>query len=116
MAKATVSIGCKLPHGIILQHPMDPNNKVELRGKNKVTIIGADYAVTQVDAEFWESWVAVNKEFAPFLSGAIFVGKNEAAVADTAKELAKTKTGFEQMQTDGKDPRASGVKTADNKE
>ena len=70
MAKIVV-VGCKLPHGITIEHPMDPTKTVELKGKNKALIVGADYASTEVDADFWEQWAAVNKEFPAVKSGAI---------------------------------------------
>ncbi len=112
MAKIVV-VGCKLPHGIIIQHPMDPNKKVELAGKNKALIVGADYATTEVDGDFWEQWAAVNKEFSAVKSGAIFVAKSLTDAAAIAGEFKDRKTGFEPMRTDGKDERASGVKPAD---
>lgn len=112
MAKIVV-VGCKLPHGLILEHPMDPTKKVELVGKNKALIVGADYASTEVDGDFWEQWAAVNKEFPAVKSGAIFVAKSAADVAAVARENVDRKTGFEPMRTDGKDERATGVKSAD---
>jgi hypothetical protein len=112
MAKIVV-VGCKLPHGINIEHPMDPTKTVELKGKNKSLIIGADYSTTEVDADFFEQWVAVNKEFPAVKSGAIFVAKSAADVAAVAAEFKDRKTGFEPMRTDGKDERASGVKAAD---
>ena len=107
MAKNIV-VGCKLPHGIVLQHPMDPNKTVTLAGRNKATIIGADHSTTEVDAEFWESWVMVNDDFAPLKSGAIFVAKSSADAAAMSKEFEDRKTGFEPM-----DPNSHGVKPAD---
>ena len=107
MAKIVV-VGCKLPHGVILEHPMDPTKKVELAGKNKALIVGADYASTEVDADFWEQWAAVNKEFPAVNSGAIFVAKSAADIVAVARENADRKTGFEAM-----DPKSHGVKPAD---
>ncbi len=107
MAKIVV-VGCKLPHGITLEHPMDPTVTVELKGKNKALIVGADYATTEVDADFFEQWGAVNKEFPAVKSGAIFVAKSAADVAAVAREYADRKTGFEAM-----DQKSHGVKPAD---
>lgn len=107
MAKIVV-VGCKLPHGITLEHPMDPTKTVELKGKNKALIVGADYATTEVDADFWEQWAAVNKEFPAVKSGAIFVAKSAADIVAVARENADRKTGFEPM-----DPKSHGVKPAD---
>lgn len=109
MAKL-VTVGCKLPHGIVLHHPMDENIKVTLNGINKAVIIGADHATTEVDADFMEQWLAVHKEFPAIKSGAIFVAKNSAEVAAVAKDNRGRKTGFEKMKQD--DPK-NGVKPAD---
>jgi hypothetical protein len=116
MAAKSVVIGCKLPHGIVLEHPMDPKVTVAINGKNKAVIIGAEYATTTVDGDFWEQWSAVNKEFPAVRSGAIFVAKSVADAAAIADEFKERKTGFEAMRTDGKDDRAAGVKSADNEE
>lgn len=113
MAAKIVVVGCKLPHGITIEHPMDPTKKVELKGKNSAVIIGADYATNEVDGDFWEQWVAVNKEFPAVKSGAIFVAKSLTDAAAVAAEFKDRKTGFEAMRTDGKDDRAAGVKSAD---
>lgn len=112
MAK-TILVGCKLPHGIVLEHPLDPRMTVTLAGKNKSKLVDAPYAITEVDGDFWAQWSAVNKEFPPMVSGAIFVAKNEADVVAVAAENAGRLTGFEPMKTDGKDTRALGVKTTD---
>lgn len=97
MAGKTVTVGCKLPHGIIIEHPAAPDNKVLLKGLNRVAIIGADYATTEVDGEFWEAWKAKNADFAPLKSGAIFEAKSAADAVAVARELADEKTGFEPM-------------------
>lgn len=109
---AKVIIGCKLPHGLILENPLNPNVTVELNGLNKSLIIGAKHATTEVDAEFWDLWKNTNPKFSALLSGAIFEAKNEADAKAIAKEKLKEKTGFEAM--DPKDPK-NGVKTEDGK-
>lgn len=103
-----IAVCCKLPHGLILRHPMDQQKTVTLNGKNKAAIIGAGYGTTMVDVDFWEQWVAVNQEFEPLKSKAIFTAENAADMEAQAKELAKEKTGFE-----GLDPNSHGVKVAD---
>jgi hypothetical protein len=93
----TVIIGCKLPNGLVIEHPLDPTQKVELAGLNKALIIGAEYATTEVDGELWETFEALHKEFGPLKSGAIFVAKTRDDAKAKAKELSKEKTGFEKM-------------------
>ena len=111
MAAKTVLIGCKLPHGLILDHPLDVSKKVELAGLNKAIIIGADCATTPVDGEFWETWKTVHKDHPALKSGAIFEARTTEEVKAKAKELKEEKTGFEAMPQE-----AMGVKVADNKE
>lgn len=111
-----VTVGSRLPHGLIIELPSDPTKTVELNGKNKSLIIGADYGTTEVDADFWEQWFSANKEYPAIKSGAIFVAKSAADAVSVAAELREQETGFEPMRTDGKDKRASGVKKADNKD
>lgn len=111
MAAKTVLIGCKLPHGLILDHPLDVSKKVELAGLNKAIIIGADCATTPVDGEFWETWKTVHKDHPAIKSGAIFEASTTEEVKAKAKELKEEKTGFEAMPQE-----AMGVKVADNKE
>lgn len=115
MAK-TVTVGCKLPHGIILENPLNVDQKVTLKGLNSSPIIGATHGATEVDAEFWATWEGVNKDFPALKSGAIFMAKNSVEVAAVATEFAERETGFEPMRKDGKDKRAAGVKTNDAKE
>ena len=112
MAKIVV-VGCKLPNGIIIEHPSDPAKKITLNGTNKSLVIGAEYATTEVDGDFFEQWIAANKEFSAVKSGAIFVAKSLADIVSIASELKEQKTGLEPMRKDGKDLRASGVKAAD---
>lgn len=104
----SVTVGCKLPHGLILDHPLDPDKKVELKGKNGSLIIGAEYGTTEVDGEFWETWKTVHKDFPALRSGAIFEARNASELTAVAAELEDEKTGFEAMPQE-----AMGVKVAD---
>jgi hypothetical protein len=103
-----VSVGCRLPNGIVLEHPLDPNNKVELNGLNRAKVVGAGYGVTNVPREFWDMWSSVHKDFGPFKAGAIFSASSESDVAIVAAEVAREKTGFEQMPQNG-----MGIKPAE---
>jgi hypothetical protein len=105
MAKSVTMVCCKLPHGIVLQHPMDANNTVTLNGLNKAIIIGAQYTTNAVDSDFWDHWILANADFPAVKSGAIFAAENTQVAAKIAKETEKEKTGFEPM-----DKNAHGVK------
>lgn len=116
MAKTNMLIGCKLPHGIALEHPIDKTKKVTLNGLNKIRIIGAGYAITEVPEDFWFAWLGFHSDFPALKSGAIFVAKNAEDLEAKAKELVKEETGFEPMKKNGKDKRAGGVKTVSDKD
>ena len=115
-SKSDVLIMCKLPCGLVIEHPNDPNNKIELNGLKHTNIIGAEYGLTRVDKEFALAWFAANKDFAPVKSCAILMADTTEDAASIGKELKEQLTGFEGMRQDGKDPRASGVKKRDEKE
>ncbi len=112
MAKGSVIyIGCRLPHGLVLQHPLKKGEKVTLAGLNSSRIIGATHVVTEVDADLWAAWKAIHEDYQPLKTGAIFEARSEGDAASIAKELRKEKTGLEPM-----DPKAMGVKPAEAKE
>lgn len=110
-SKKDVLIACKLPNGLVIEHPNNPSHKVELNGRNKSIIVGVDYGLTTVDAEFATAWFAANKEYAPVKSCAIFMASNVDDATAIGKEMTNVLTGFEGLRTDGKDTRASNVKT-----
>lgn len=94
----TQLIGCRLPHGLIIQHPLDENLKVEIKGLNSSRIIGAEHMVTEVDKATWEAWYASHKNFPPLKNKAIFaIEGGESEGEAMAREFKSIKTGFEQM-------------------
>lgn len=113
--KPKVLVGCKLPNGLVIEHPKDPTITATLKGRNREEIIGAGYGVTAVDSELWDAWIKSNADFVAVKNGAIYIAKDERDLKAISKEREKEKTGLEPMQTDGKDPRAKGVKTDEPK-
>lgn len=91
----TITIGCRLPHGIILSHPKRPKQLVTLNGLNKAVIAGSTHVTTEVDAAFWGAWKVANKEFTPYATNNIFEAASASDANALAKELEKEKTGFE---------------------
>jgi hypothetical protein len=88
----TVTIGCKLPNGIVLELP-DKDGKivtVTLAGSNSSKVLGALHGETGVDADFWAGWKSANKDFVPFKSGAIFEAKTPKDAAAKAKDTPET--------------------------
>jgi hypothetical protein len=49
----SVTVCCRLPNGIVLEHPSEPDKKIHLAGRNKASIIGQDYGVTELDVSVW---------------------------------------------------------------
>jgi hypothetical protein len=109
-------IGCRLPNGIVLEHPKDPRVRVTLSGINKSLIKGSTYGITRVDRDFWAAWRKEHGEFPALKSGAIFEAGSEGEAKAVARELESTPTGLEPMKKDGKDKRAAGVKARDDKQ
>ena len=109
-----VMVACKLPNGITLENPLDTTQKVTLKGINSTRYLepGSDavrereYAVTPVNAEFWQMWSAMHQKFAPVESGAIFMAPTQVDVDAMARDFAKRRTGFERkaQQADGVKP------------
>jgi hypothetical protein len=119
MAKSEISkkvvIASKLPNGLVLHLPMDPEQKVTIRGLSDAQRgtngqpIAVPYVTTYVDEEFWNEWKLQHgqpkKMFAPLASGAIWEAKDEDQAKGIAKEQQKRKTGLEPLS-----PTAEGVK------
>lgn len=104
----TVTIGCRLPNGLILE--IAGKGQVELAGQRQaqarspiILLSEDDYGVTEIDADFWEAWKKqVGPDFAPLKSQAIFEAADEKSVKSRVRELAKEKTGHEAMPQNAK--------------
>ncbi len=101
MAKETVLIGCRLPNGLVLQHPQNKNVTVKLAGVfGQKTDSGIWYpprafSTTEVDAEFWAAWKAAYVGYPPLKTRAVFEARSDSEASAKAKDTPKT--GFEQM-------------------
>lgn len=105
----TVTVACKLPNGLHLDHM---GKRVTLNGAHHKDAV-ADHGLTTVDKDFWDAWHAAHKDYHPVKHGHIFAHVQEASAKDKAKERAKEKTGFEGI--DPKKP-GNGVKPLDKDE
>lgn len=106
----TITIGCRLPHGLTIHHPSDRKITATIAGMNASKVIGSTHMTTQVDADLWAAWRKAYTDYAPLKNGAIFEARGEAEAKDKAKELRKEKTGFEPIS-----PESHGVKKDDGK-
>jgi hypothetical protein len=122
---ADVVIGCKLPHGLVLElvepgplmQPQAPGRRVVLKGANSLPRAAHGflstppawpefpYALTIVDKGFWDAWYARNKDLEIVRGGQIFVADDVKAAKAMAKErVHDVKTGLEPLKfsSDGK--------------
>ncbi len=128
-----VMIGCKLPHGLILELIPAPPADRTLQGfvpaGKRVTIKGANslrterraqqgvhpFAITPVDKDFWEAWYAQHKDRDFVKNGLVFVAKDEKDAQAMARERLPERTGLEGLNTDLKNeprmPKSSNPNT-----
>lgn len=106
-----IIVGCRLPHGVVLRHPINQELQVEIQGLNKSKIIGATHISTNVDADFWAEWKAANQSSDLLKSNALFEAKSDSDAKAIAKEVNDEKTGFEKMPQ-----KAPGIEKANDKD
>lgn len=93
---STVTIGCKLPNGIIMQ--VEGHKDVRINGWNNNLIQGADHGLTEdVPAATWEAWSKLHADSKLVKGGFIFASKNEREAKAKAKDQKDNKSGHEQL-------------------
>ncbi len=99
---ANVTIGCRLPHGLVLEVYENGVSKgsVTLKGKNdqdsEIIILRPKHCgFTEVDESFWNAWVKANPDFPALKSGAIFQEKTLKDAKAANDDLKAEATGFE---------------------
>jgi hypothetical protein len=109
---ATVTIGCKLPHGLWLEvvqpgemtQPRPAGVRVKLNGANTLRIQNpagptnpatAMYALTVVDKAFWDAWYARNKDLDFIKNGVVFVASDQKEAAAMSAERGNVRSGLE---------------------
>jgi len=103
-----VTVGCRLPTGIILRLADDQGNEtqVELKGQNAdmngaIFIQPTHCGYTEVDKDFWDAWVVKHADFPAVANGAIFAETTESKTRAAAKERVRETTGLEGVSPDG---------------
>ena len=122
----TVTVGCKLPHGLVLEivevgksdgkemlNPAPVGKRVTLAGANSLhtgILMPAtlQIAYTAVDADFWAAWLKKNSDLAFVKNGMVFAAEKPADAQAMGREHAKEKSGFEGLNQAG-DKRAGNV-------
>lgn len=105
---ATVTVGCKLPHGL---HLDVADKRITLLGVNSSSVIGGHGITENVDKDLFDRWMALNKESAAVKNKLIFAHEKAGSTAAEAKEKVNNKSGFEGL--DPKKP-SPGIKPDDN--
>lgn len=90
---STVTIGCKLPNGLILSLG---SAQYELAGTRASAVVGG-YGLTPVPAEFWAAWSRRYTEFPLLQNGLIFAQATVEKAAGQAREQATLRTGAEPL-------------------
>ena len=107
----SVFIGCKLPHGIVLQltevaksdrgdlvHVFN-GEPITLKGQNSSSVIGG-YGITEVPEDFWNEWLRQNSKLKAVRSGLIFAQPKRKEAMAQAADSETLKTGTEALDPD----------------
>lgn len=128
MPGATVSVACKIPHGLVIQHEQLVETKgtdgavartyvrvgapITLAGANTARVIGGYGITDNIDADFFAKWLESEKGSALLNPGnpLVFATATHDKAEAQAKDLAATKTGLEPLKQDAPMP---GIEKAD---
>lgn len=102
----TVTVGCKLPNGLIIEVG---GQSVELNGANASNIIGGHGITYNVDADFFNAWLEAHQDRDMVKNGFIFAHEEAENTEAEAQEKTDNETKLEAINTDDKD---NGVSTA----
>lgn len=102
------TVGCKLPHGLIITVG---DVSIELKGQNSTNIIGGHGITEGVDKELFEKWLSLNKDSAAVKNGLIFSHEKASSVRAEAMEKKDNKNGFEGIDPANPGPGVAPVVT-----
>jgi hypothetical protein len=103
-AAKTLTVACKLPHGIELRlykvekdipAQLLPGDPVVLAGSNSDGALGGYGFTDNVDAGFFSAWMDQNQNFPAVRAGLIFAEASPDRARDKAREQASVLSGFE---------------------
>lgn len=104
-----VTVGCKLPNGIVLEQD---GYSVVLNGANSANIVGG-YGLTEgVDKDAFEKWIKTHADQAYVRNELVFAQAKTNSAESKAKENASVKSGLEGLPQDKPAP---GIEKADGK-
>ena len=111
-------IGCKLPHGLVMELPPNPNKDDFMKPRahgHRVTLNGAaslynqrqkkavstfEYALTPVEKSFAEEWFKRNSDRDFIKNGFVFIADKQDRAEGIAKERRDLATGLEPLNGD----------------
>lgn len=102
-ANDTVTVGCKLPHGLHLDIYNNDGTlaaRHTVAGTNASDVIGGHGVTIGVPKAHFDEWMKRNKDSAAVRNELIFAHVNANDVAAQARSNAKNKSGFEPINAD----------------
>lgn len=125
-SEETVTVACKLPHGLIMQlqekttqvqpvmggglrevdvwvpsnarDPITLNGNAHPQNMAPKADIASGFALTyDVPKDFWDEWVSQNKTLPAVKNGLVFAQPNARRAKDEAKEKTDLRTGLERI-------------------
>lgn len=113
---ATVTVACKLPHGIWMevQDGNKPKTRILAKGCNTSNVIGGFGLTENVPADFFEAWIEKNKSLKFVQRGQIWALNRSDSVRKKALEMAELKHGVERLDPDK--PPAGLIETEESKQ
>lgn len=110
---SVVTIGCKLPNGIVMQVG---KQSVRINGWNSSAIVGATHGITEnVPADLWEAWKKMHADSKLVKGEFIFAANSVARATAKAKDEKDKKSGFEQMPQAKATDKAGAIGSVDEK-
>ena len=98
---ATCTVGCKHPHGLILElGEGDSKKSVEIAGANSALVIGGYGLTENVDRAFMDAWLLEFKSNPLVKNGLVFIQEKTNNAQAQAKDQAKFKSGLEPIEPD----------------
>lgn len=93
-----VTVGCKLPAGILMQLGHGEAKKtVKLNGVNAAKVIGGFGLTDNVDEAFFDEWVRVNGELKFLKAGHVFKMPSVGEATARAMDYEKLRSGMEPL-------------------
>lgn len=113
---ATVTIGCKLPHGLMLDltEAGKPARRFRVKGMNAANIVGGFGITEGVPRDFWNEWLEKHKLLAFVERGQIFAYDTTASARARAKEVGgELLSGLEPIDKNAKRSKIETLKLTD---